>query len=214
MTPTDLSLTKLSSFLVERLRQPLPGAVAHELMRAKASGMLRPKFDHATPPRAGSVLILLYEENGVVKLPLTKRQEYAGAHSGQVSLPGGKAEPGEDEVETALREGEEEIGIKRDDVFVLGRLSTFHVLPSNFLIVPIVAMISTVPVFIPDRHEVARIFSAELGEIMKEDAIKEKEILAAGQYPMIAPHFEIDHEIVWGATAMMLNEFRTILRER
>ena len=46
-----------------------------------------------------------------------------------------------------------------------------------------------------------------------ENAVKQKEILAAGKYRMIAPHFEIEQEVVWGATAMMLNEFRIILAE-
>jgi hypothetical protein len=52
-----------------------------------------------------------------------------------------------------------------------------------------------------------------MAELIKPDAIQEKEILAAGVYPMVAPHFLIEDEIVWGATAMMLNEFRTILME-
>ena len=50
-------------------------------------------------------------------------------------------------------------------------------------------------------------------DLLNDDAIKQKEIVAAGKFRMMAPHFEIDGEIVWGATAMMLNEFRTILRD-
>ena len=71
---------------------------------------------------------------------MIKRQEYTGAHSGQVSFPGGKAEPGEDPIQTALRECEEEIGVDKNTLIVLGRLTNFFVIPSNFIITPVVAI--------------------------------------------------------------------------
>lgn len=191
----------------------MPGQSAHELLRAKPVGQLLPRFDHKLPPKLGSVLILLYEENGVIKFPLIKRSTYSGAHSAQVSLPGGKAEPNEDVFAAAIREAEEEIGVNRNDIQIIGKLSNFDVLPSNFLVTPVVAYIDYVPTFVPDAHEVEKVIQAELLELLKDDAIKESEILAAGLYRMSAPHFLIEEEIVWGATAMMLNEFRSILKE-
>lgn len=192
---------------------PLPGGEAHAIFRATPVGDVRPRFDHNHPPRPGGVIILLYEEEGMFKFPLIKRPEYSGAHGGQVSLPGGKAEPGENAVDAALRECEEEIGIVRDDIQVLGKLSNFFVMPSNFMVTPVIAAFAGKPVFIPDPFEVSRILEARLSDLAEETAIKQKEILAAGKYRMIAPHFEIDHEVVWGATAMMLNEFRMVLRD-
>lgn len=209
-----MKLSSVVDFLSDRLKKPLPGGIAHEPMRATPVGPIKPKFEHKTPPKPGSVLILLYEEDGSVKFPLTKRPDYLGAHGGQVSLPGGKKEKGETEVETALREGEEEIGIQSSSVKVIGRLSDFFVIPSNFLIVPIVGYVERVPMFIPQQSEVERILKGNLDQILRDDAVHEKEILAAKMYPMFAPHFLIDNEIVWGATAMMLNELRTILRDR
>jgi 8-oxo-dGTP pyrophosphatase MutT (NUDIX family) len=205
-------LAELKSKLAARLMQPLPGSIAHEPIRAMPVGNVFPNFEHKLPPKPGSVLILLYEEDGIIKFPLTKRQEYAGAHSGQISFPGGKAEPDEDIIQTALREAHEEIGVDLNAVEVLGRLSDFFVIPSNFLVVPVVA-ITTQKVFIPDPFEVARILSGNIFDLIHNDAIKQKEILAAGKYAMMAPHFEIEGEVVWGATAMMLNEFRLILKE-
>jgi 8-oxo-dGTP pyrophosphatase MutT (NUDIX family) len=155
----------------------------------------------------------LYEEGGIVKFPLTKRPDYLGAHGGQVSLPGGKKEPGETEIETALREGEEEIGVQRSNIRVIGRLTDFFVIPSNFLIAPIVAYMDEVPKFKPQASEVERILNGRIDQLIREDAVHQKEILAAKMYPMLAPHFLIDNEIVWGATAMMLNELRMILIE-
>ena len=181
-------------------------------MRATPIGNLVPKFEHKLPPKPGSVLILLYEEDGEIKFPLIKRPEYLGTHSGQISLPGGKADPGEDPIQTALREGEEEVGIDRSKVKVLGTLSNFFVIPSNFLVTPVVGVIDQ-PVFTPDPYEVSKILSGSLSDLIKGDAIRQKEILAAGQFHLVAPHFEIEGEIVWGATAMMLNEFRTVLQE-
>lgn len=208
-----MKLEALIRELDKRLKDPLPAAKAHELLRARPVSGQFPDFGHKLPPKPGSVLILLYEEQGVIKFPLTKRATYKGAHSAQVSFPGGKAEPGEGAIETALREAEEEIGIHQDDVHVIGQLSNFDVIPSNFLVTPIVAALDYVPVFKPDPREVDKIIYAEISDIIREDAILEDEILAAGQYPMIAPHFLIENEIVWGATAMMLNELREIVRE-
>jgi 8-oxo-dGTP pyrophosphatase MutT (NUDIX family) len=206
-------LESLVFLLSQRLRLPLPGAKAHEFLRARPSGPFIPNFTHKFPPKPGSVLILLYEENGILKFPLIKRPEYLGAHSGQISLPGGKAEEGETTIETALREGEEEIGIDRREVQVLGTLSTLFVVPSNFMVTPIIAHATCAPRFKADEREVAGILHASLSDLVKPNAIQEKEIVAAGKFTMLAPHFELENEIVWGATAMMLNEFRTILHE-
>ncbi len=208
-----MSLAELITGLDKRLKDPLPGATAHELLRARPVSGQFPDFGHKLPPKPGSVLILLYEENGVIKLPLTKRATYKGTHSAQISFPGGKSEAGENSIQTALREAEEEIGIHQSEVQVIGQLTDFNVIPSNFIVTPIVGVLDYVPVFKPDPREVDKIIYAELMDLIKDDAVYEEEILAGGLYPMIAPHFLIEHEIVWGATAMMLNEFRTVLRE-
>jgi len=207
-----MRLDEIADRLATRLRLPLPGARAHEPMRAMPAGSVVPNFDHKLPAKPGSVIILLYEEDGLIKFPLIKRPEYTGAHSGQISLPGGKAEEGEDAIQTALREGEEEVGILRDLVTVVGSLSNFFVIPSNFIVTPVVATVHQ-PSFIPDPKEVSRIIKGSLNDLIKDDAISVKEILAAGRYRLNAPHFEIEGEVVWGATAMMLNELRTVLRE-
>jgi 8-oxo-dGTP pyrophosphatase MutT (NUDIX family) len=206
-------LISLAEKLTERLTQPLPGSAAHESMRATPAGPARPKFEHKLPPKPGSVLILLYEDDGRIRFPLTKRPEYLGAHAGQISLPGGKAEPGEDFIQTALREGEEEIGVHAEELTIIGRLSDFFVVPSNFLIVPVVAYSLKKPEFVRQESEVVKILKGSLDELLRDDAIQTKEILAAKMYPMIAPHFLIENEIVWGATAMMLNELRMIIKE-
>lgn len=199
------------SVLRGRLQQPLPGAMAHEPLRATPVGEVRPVFEHKAPPKPGSVMILLYPDEGEIKFPLTKRPEYLGAHSGQVSLPGGKAEPGETPIETALREAEEEIGIRPDNLEVIGTLSEFFVIPSNFKVTPVIAVQRNRPLFVPDPVEVVRVLEGTISGLLRDDAVAVKEITAARVYRLNAPHFVMENEIVWGATAMMLNELRTIL---
>ncbi|MEQ8361511.1 MAG: CoA pyrophosphatase [Cyclobacteriaceae bacterium] len=208
-----IDFAKLVDNLELRLREPLPGPAAHEMMRAVPVGGKMPNFAHKTPPKPGSVLIVLYPDADRIVFPLIKRPDYSGMHSGQVSFPGGKTEGEEDSVATALREGNEEIGINTHEVKVIGRLSNFFVIPSNFMVVPIVGYAERKPELIADPVEVARIFHGDIESILPDESMLKKEILAAKTYQMYAPHFKIDNEVVWGATAMMLNELRVILKE-
>jgi 8-oxo-dGTP pyrophosphatase MutT (NUDIX family) len=208
-----LPFNQLVDNLRLRLKEALPGARAHEPLRAVPSGTLLPKFEHKVPPKPGSVLILLYPESNSILFPLIKRPDYLGAHSGQISLPGGKAEYGENVIETALREAQEEIGVEVKNIEVLGMLTEFFVIPSNFMVTPVIGVSPGKPDLMPDVTEVARILHGDVLELLPDEAIKTADIMAAGRYRMTAPHFEIEGEIVWGATAMMLNEFRWILKE-
>src|ERR1700712_402578 len=97
----SIKFDELIPLLNARLLLPLPGAEAHEPVRAYAVGALKPNFETTLPPRPGSVLILLYPVGEKILIPLTKRNDYAGAHSGQISFPGGKREQGENEIENA-----------------------------------------------------------------------------------------------------------------
>ncbi len=214
MSRMEPSFETLITKLEARLAEPLPGAAAHEPLRAVRSNGEAIQFKHSLPPRPGSVLILLYpDDHGAIHFPLIKRPDYAGTHSGQVSFPGGKAEAGENYLETALREAEEEVGVHPRDVQVLGRLSDFFVVPSNFMVTPVLGYTTKRPEFKADQHEVVRIFEGKLLDILPQSAIQVSEITVATTYKLRAPHFLIDREIVWGATAMMLNELREIVLE-
>lgn len=210
----SVTLPELAEWLQSRLQLPLPGAAAHEPMRATPVGGLIPKFEFKVPPRRGSVLILLYPEANTIRFPLIKRPAYAGAHGGQISLPGGKAEAGETIVQTALREAQEEVGVSPAAVNVLGILTEFFVIPSNFLVTPVVAFAAEKPEFVADPVEVAHVLHGDVFQLIATDSVHEKEIIAAQRFRMWAPHFQFEGETVWGATAMMLNEIRLILQER
>jgi len=211
--PVTFSFDEFIKKLTSTLQGDLPGALAHEVMRAVPIGSFKLKFEYPTPPKPGSVLILLYQKEGKIFFPLTKRPDYQGAHGGQISLPGGKMEPGEDSITTALRECEEEIGISASDIHIIGKLSEFFVIPSNYLVTPVVGFIKVDPVFKPDPVEVEKIILGNVNDLISDDAIKSKEILAAGRFPLTAPYFDFEEQTVWGATAMMLNELREVIRK-
>lgn len=206
-----MTLDELEKKLKARLKLSLPGVLAHDAFKAMPIGT-KLTFKHNDSPRPGSVLILLYEDDNEIKFPLIKRPVYVGAHSGQVSFPGGKAEPGEDVYQTALREAQEEIGVDQGAIEIMGRLSEFFVVASNFVVTPVVAMLRTPPAFTPDPFEVAAILNGNLTDIMNNRPIPQKEIVV-GKHQLRAPYFEIENEVVWGATAMILNEFRMVVKE-
>lgn len=193
-----------------KLSNKLPGKEAQLLMspsNRKTSNNTYAKDS----VRDSSVLILLYSKNGKIHIPFTLRQKYNGAHSGQVSLPGGKTEPTDLSFEhTALRETYEEIGIPMDQITVIGALTPTYIPKSNFIVYPFIAYCSVQPTFIPDSIEVAKIIEAPLEKLLDPDTIEifERDI---NGYHITAPYFNIDNEKIWGATAMIISELKQLL---
>ena len=158
-------------------------------------------------------MILLYEEEGNIQFPLIQRSEYRGVHSGQIALPGGKAEDSDaDLIETATREAQEELGIDPKKIEIVGSLTSFFVAASNFQILPVVAYAKEFPQFIPDEREVAGVVKADLKAMLDPQTVKEKEITPAEGITFDAPYYDLDGKVVWGATAMMLSEFVTLTK--
>lgn len=94
---------------------------------------------------------------------------------------------------------------------MIGSLSNFFVIPSNFMVTPVVGILRSKPLFVPDPVEVVRVLEGTVSELLKENAVAVKEITAARVYRLHAPHFLIEDEVVWGATAMILNELRVVV---
>lgn len=210
-TPTVIDFSKN---LKSRLQTSLPGKEAQKLMMPKAGGVIdRFSIDVKKGAKEGAVLILLYKKDGKIYFPLTQRHEYDGVHSGQISFPGGKVEKGDFSVEsTALRETEEEIGIKQSSIKIIGRLTDLFIIVSNFNVRPVVGFIDKVPNFEVDPHEVAKVIEISLDQLSDSELIKEKEVITKGGFKIKAPYFDFDGHHVWGATAMMLAEFKEILK--
>ncbi|WP_235009895.1 NUDIX hydrolase [Algoriphagus boritolerans] len=175
------------------------------------------RFEPVLPAdhRKSGVLILFYPDERGAFFPLIKRPEYVGFHSGQVAFPGGKMELSDaDIIQTALREAEEEVGVDRDQVRVLGRLSDLYIPTSNFLVSPVVGFLEKRPEFIPEANEVSRIIPTAVPLLFNPEIKKRKMLTIGKSMNLDAPYFEIDGEIVWGATAMILSELIQILYPR
>ena len=196
--------------LAARLQEPLPGRVAHEKMASES----RLKFKMPSPnerTRESAVLILFYPADNQIFLPLILRPEYDGVHGGQMAFPGGRAEK-EDEnlIRTAMREAQEEIGVRLTDVKVLGQLTKLFIPPSNFYVQPVIGYLNHKPEFYPDPREVDKVVEIPLSEITNPEIISRK-ILNVRGVEVDAPFYNIQEHTVWGATAMMISELLTII---
>lgn len=193
----------------------LPGVAAHQLMapyqRKTAKEVIQEKKDC----KKAATLMLLYPKNNEWYFALMLRPDYDGVHGGQVSFPGGKIEQGETPEEAAKRECEEEIGIDCAKINILGKLTDVYIPPSNILVYPFVGYIVDEPIFYPDSKEVERVLEVPLAELFRDDLIKQKKI-EVGRYsdhPIIleVPYFELCFETVWGATALIISEFKQMM---
>ena len=201
--------------IITCLKQPLLGWDAQKLLappyREEEIEQAKNKINRA---RKSAVLIMLYEKSGKLFFPVIQRTEYKGAHSGQIALPGGKFEKTDDSFEyTALRETEEEIGIKRKNVSIIGHLSELYIPPSNFMVKPFVGFFSEKPDFKIDLKEVQRIIEIPLSAFFKSGVVKEKPFISSSSgATKKAPYFAVENIEIWGATAMIISELIETIR--
>lgn len=200
--------------LTERLVQNLPGTEGHKKMEPITRRRLLAEIHHKKPPRQSAVTIVLYPVNDETHFLLMQRHEYPGVHSGQVSLPGGSVEEGDTNLMfTALRETEEETGIPAKDIQIIGKLTDLYIPPSNFDVQPFVGTIDSIPVLKPDMHEVRELFSVSVNELIDEESIGTDFIMFHDGSCVEVPCFRFSGHMVWGATAMILSEFKVIIKE-
>jgi 8-oxo-dGTP pyrophosphatase MutT (NUDIX family) len=209
---------KSNKLLIEsiqkRLELPLPGSEAQWRMAASHRGNKSFDFNYNSPPVKSSVLILLFDRGGNYFFPLIQRPDYGGVHGGQIGLPGGKEEPEDhDRNATALRETDEEIGVNSSDIKILGTLTELYVQASNYNVLPVIGHIPYAPQYHPDPSEVSLVLECNLEDLMNDAIMREKELIIRNDFKILAPYFAIDRQVVWGATAMILSEFKTVLKE-
>jgi 8-oxo-dGTP pyrophosphatase MutT (NUDIX family) len=208
-TTRKIEFIEFISNLTKRLKMPLPGEIAHKLMAAK-SRLSIANTPNATT-RKSAILILFYPFEDKINIPLILRPQYDGMHGGQVAFPGGRYEKTDENlIRTAIREAQEEIGIRATDVQVIGQLTELYIPPSNFLVQPVVGFMNKKPAFYPDPREVDTIFEISVDEIMNPEIITE-ELLNVRGVEVQAPIYSIQNHKVWGATAMMIAELLMVL---
>lgn len=209
---TNFTSRNLSHQLKSELLN-LPGEAAHIDMvpfRMKTSEALKKPIDY----RLSAVLLLLYYQNNTPHFILTERQDYNGKHSGQISLPGGKVEDFDPSTkDTALREANEEIGVDQKAVEILGQLTEVYIPVSNFLIHPYVGFLDAVPQISPDPREVKSVLHCPVSDLLNDQRrILTKIQVDQGRWLKDVPAFNLEDKTVWGATAIILNEFKFILK--
>jgi len=183
----------------------LPGKSAQDEMLAKprAKVSFGKSEEHAIP---SAVLILLLPKNNNVHFVLTKRTNQVQHHKGQISLPGGTWESGEQLHETALRETEEEIGVLAKNIKIVVELTPLFVKATGYMIHPFVGYICKTPVLKPCQNEVKAVFTVSVTDLLnpKNRQIQQWQIRNT---PVDVPFFKLGDYNVWGATAMILSEF-------
>ena len=199
--------SKLIIKLTKMMKKELPGKSSHEEM------MVRPKqkFMKTKNPLSAAVLILLYPLGNNWYFYLTKRTKTVEHHKGQISLPGGMLEKGESSQEAAIRETYEELGIKPQSINIIGPLTPFYIPISGFNVFPFVGWIAKCPTLEIQSKEVSKVFTPSVSSLMSPQNKKIKRSTMLDQKIEI-PFFELKNEMVWGATSMILSEFKSVLK--
>tara|TARA_B110000438_G_scaffold76366_1_gene76554 strand:+ start:4169 stop:4804 length:636 start_codon:yes stop_codon:yes gene_type:complete len=205
------SINRLVKLLEERLKEPLPGTSAHLI--TKVQSKIEFNFPESSKDaKKASVLILLFPDSNNIHFFLTQRTLSVEHHKGQISLPGGTCEKNEKTINTALRETEEEIGVDKNEVEIIGELTPFFTPTSGFIVHPFIGWCNRRPKTNKQTDEVHTLFSASLSQLLN-DQILELENWNLRGYEAKVPFYNFDGHKVWGVTAAILSEFKLILND-
>jgi len=199
--------------LIQKLKQffstsPMPGSEVQETMAPSYKKHIPVKH----PIVDAAVLLLLYPIDDQPYFVLIKRTpDDLSPHGGQVSLPGGKFESSDiTYLNTALRETSEEIGIPVNTIYTVGSLSSLIIPVSGYRVYPFVGYLNNKPVWSPNSSEVSYIIEVSIKELIQPENVHYETIIFEGNEHSI-PYFKLVGEKVWGATAMILAEFKAII---
>jgi len=163
------------------------------------------QYRHPTPLKPAAVLIALIEEEQQLSVVLTKRANHLKHHPGQISFPGGKMEEYDDGfIGAAIREAEEEIGLNRNNINIIGQLLPYETI-SGYIVTPIIAFIDNKQNYVIDENEVAEIFQVPLQHFLDFNNHFVVDI-ERRKKPFSIHFMPFQHHNIWGATAVMLKD--------
>jgi len=205
------SINRLVKSLGKRMKEPLPGSSAHLLTKVQSEIKFNFPYSSENPKKA-SVLILLFPESENIHFFLTQRTLSVEHHKGQISLPGGTCEKNEQTINTALRETEEEIGVNKNEIEIIGELTPFFTPASGFIVHPFIGWCDKRPKTNIQVDEVQNLFSASLSQLLNNQIFESENWNLRG-YQAKVPFYNFDGHKVWGVTAAILSEFKFILKD-
>lgn len=206
----------MESLSPQQIRQALSGQLPGENAHGKMMSYNRPIAAEAktfeVKPKESAVMMMLYYESNELHTVFMLRPQNQGVHSGQISFPGGKRELEESLIETAFRETYEEVGVRNNQIELLGELSEVYIPPSNFLVQPFVGFLNEKPTFIPNPDEVEKVITFPIRKLFSPETMGHKEVVIAKYNKRLTvPYFDVDGHALWGATAMIVAEFKQII---
>ena len=199
----------LINTLTAQLNKPLEGMKAH--MEMAHFSRVFPDKAEVVNYRSSAVIVLLYpNHNKETCILLIERSTYEGRHSGQIALPGGKREPADVDLQaTALREFFEETG-SSDTPNVIGKLSEVYIPVSKFIVQPYVAFLNKRPDFFINDLEVYKLIEWELHDLLEQQTT-DTTTITVGNKNIVTPYYMVEDKILWGATAMIINELKHVI---
>ena len=209
-----MEFSAFESAVVKIKNLPLPGEGSHlEMAPLERLLELKRLARKAKTAKKAGVLMLFYpSEEQITRFVLILRKTYKGVHSAQVGFPGGRFEEGDLNFEqTALRETEEEVGVPSENISVIRALTELYIPPSDFFVKPYMGITRQYPNFVPEASEVEAIIEVPLSEFLRDEVRVTKILSTSYADDIEVPAFELQDHVVWGATAMMLNEARQLL---
>ena len=201
--------------IVNVTKMELPGeSVQFKMAPMERLQELRREAKNINTARRAGVMSLFYpSEDFETRLILILRKTYNGVHSAQVGFPGGKLELEDKTIQdAALRETEEEVGVSRETISVLKQLTEIYIPPSNFFVQPFLGIITELPKFVAQEEEVEALIEVTLQDFMDDINITTQILSTSYATSLEVPAFKLNGHIVWGATAMVLNEIRELLK--
>lgn len=200
--------------IVKVRKMELPGqAVQFKMAPVERLRELEAEAQNMAKAKQAGVMALFYPTLDLqTNLILILRKTYRGVHSAQVGFPGGKLEKYDASIQdAALRETEEEVGVSRNSISVIKKLTEIYIPPSNFFVQPFLGITKTTPNFIPEEKEVEALIEVDLNKFMDNSCITTQILTTSYATDLEVPAFMLNGHVVWGATAMMLNEVRELL---